>query len=125
MGKFVFFIIFFVIGLIGGAYLKDNSTTPNKFVFDATGKVIQEIESENVNVIFSPLSSLGVNPLVLSAMIIVLLFFIIMLITKTFSTLFTAVIGISGGVTIFFAPIIGIVITGFGVVYSLILEEFM
>ena len=123
MAKFVAFIIFFVIGLLGGAYLKETSTTPTTFAFDTTGNVVQEIGNENINFLFSPLSSLGLTPLVLSCMLIVFLVFIIFLITKTFSTLLIASLGMAGGVSIFFLPIMGFIILGFGVLYSLIIED--
>ncbi|MBI5149060.1 hypothetical protein HZA33_05250 [Candidatus Pacearchaeota archaeon] len=126
MGKFIIFIIFFVLGILGGAYLKENSTTPVDFTLDTTGKVVSNAAEENINFILYPFKSLSnLNPVVLSSLLLLFFVFLIFIITKTFSTLFISGIGLTGGVLIFFAPIIGFGILAFGVIYSLILEEIL
>lgn len=117
------FVIFFIVGLLGGIYLESNSTTPASFAIDTTGKVVNELETENVGFLFSPLNSVNINPLVISCILLILFIFVIFFITKTYGTLFTSALGLAGGLCIFFAPVVGFSILAFGIVYSLILQE--
>ncbi len=123
MAKLIIFIVFFVLGIFGGFYLKNNATTPADFALDTTGHVVNEIQTKNIGFIFSPFNSVSLNPVILSSLLLILFVFLIFIITKTFSTLCSSALGLAGGISLFFAPAIGLVILAFGVIYSVILEE--